>query len=380
MDPDSNGQPSDPESGDRRSGPENEIEVEPDQTPSLAGRLLGVGTGGARRVAGATGLDETIEVAVEEAIVRAVESEAVERSLSRILNGPLIENAVREAMTSPAVEEAIYEVVDSELVDRLWGRILDSDETQRLIERIAEAPEVRAAIASQGLGLVDDIGRGVARVTRIIDFLAERVARRIFFRSRRTAPTDRVGIATRALALGLDALIVNLIMITTTALLGLIATVLGIETDELSSAAYAVGGAAWLALGSLYLFVFWSLSGQTPGMRFLDIRIEHDGERAIGPRHALRRLAGFWLAAIPFGLGFIGVLLRLDRRGFHDRLGQTAVYYVNPAGPNQPHLKPVLYPMEEKQTEPEPAEQPAAAEKAVDSPQGPPREVSGPGK
>jgi len=348
MDPDANGTPNGP--------------------PSLAGRLMGAGTDRARRAVGATGLDQALETAIEEAIVRAVESDAVERSINRILNGPLIENAVRDAMKSEAVEQALLEVADSELVDRLWARILDSDETQRLIERIAEAPEVRAAIASQGLGLVDDIGRGVSRVTRVLDYVFERVARRILFRKRRTSPTDRVGIVTRALALGIDVGIVNVLMLATTALLGLIATAFGWDGGELNGAAYAIGGFFWLLAGSLYLFVFWSLSGQTPGMRFLDIRIEHDGRRAIGPRHASRRLLGFWLAAIPCGLGFLGVLLRLDRRGFQDRLGGTAVYYVNPAGPNQPHLLPVIDPMEESETGPFGPEQPIPASEPVNFP------------
>lgn len=320
-------------------------------SPSLAGRLVGAGTERARRAVGATGIDQALESAIEEAIVRAIESEAVERSINRILNGPVIENAVRDAMKSEAVEQALLEVADSELVDRLWARILDSNETQRLIERIAEAPEVRAAIASQGLGLVDDIGRGIARVTRALDYIFEKIGRRILFRPRRAVATDHVGVATRALALGLDAIIVNLAMLGSTALLGVLATAIGIDLGELNGAAYAVGGAVWLAVGSLYLFTFWSLSGQTPGMRFLDIRIEHEGVRAIGPRRAFRRLVGFWLAAIPFGLGFLGVLLRLDRRGFHDRLGRTEVFYINPAGPNQPHLAPVIDPMEEA-TEP----------------------------
>lgn len=359
MDPDANGLPSEEEL---------EIEIEPGASPSLAGRLMGAGAGGARKVVGAAGLDQAMETAIEEAIVKAVESEAVERSVARIINGPLIENAVREAMQSEAVEQALLEIADSELIDRLWGRILDSNETQRLIERIAEAPEVRAAIASQGLGLVDDLGRGIARVTRKLDFLLERITRRVLFRKKRLTPTDRVGIVTRALGIGMDAIVVNIVMFTTTALLGLLASAFGVDLGDLNSAAYAVGGVVWLSMASLYLFIFWSLSGQTPGMRFLDIRIEHEGERAIGPRRAFRRLIGFWLAAIPFCLGFIGVLTRIDRRGFHDRLGQTQVFYINPAGPNQPHLEAVIDPMEEPEPVAVPVEPAIPAEKPVSFP------------
>src|SRR3954449_7119750 len=47
----------------------------------LAARLLGGGVGGAQAIAGATGLDKAVESVAEEAIVRAIESEAVDRAL-----------------------------------------------------------------------------------------------------------------------------------------------------------------------------------------------------------------------------------------------------------------------------------------------------------
>ncbi|MGK2955254.1 MAG: RDD family protein [Solirubrobacterales bacterium] len=315
---------------------------EEDEDRTLTGRLVSGGTKRAQQVAGIAGIDRVVETAVEEAIVKAIESEATERAIARILNGPMVEQAVQEALRSEAVEKALIDTLDSDLVDKAWGRILDSDETQKLIERIAEAPEVRAAIASQGIGLIGDIGRQVAGVTRALDSIGERISRRILFRPKRTEPTSRAGFFTRLLGLALDALIINLSLVTATALLSVVATVFGATFDDFSKELLAVGATTWFITGSLYLFVFWSLSGQTPGMRFLDIRIEHDGNNIIGPRLAMRRLIGFWLAAIPFCLGFIGVLVKLDRRGFHDRLGKTVVYYVNPAGPDQPHDEPSL--------------------------------------
>lgn len=310
---------------------------EEDRSQSLAGRLVAGGTKSAQRVAGATGVDRAVEAAVEDAIVRAIESEATERAIGRILNGPVVEQAARDAIQSDAVERALVEAIDSEMVDRVWARLLDSDETQRLIERIAEAPEVRAAIASQGIGLIDDVGRQVARVTRILDFIGERIARRILFLAQRSTPTDRVGLFTRAAAIVIDFLLVNAALVTTAAVLGLMASAFGVDLSNVSSALVALGALTWIVIGSLYLLTFWALSGQTPGMRFLDIRIEREGVAGIGAGPAVRRLIGFWLAVIPFCLGFVGVLVRIDRRGFHDRLGRTAVYYVNPAEPDQPH-------------------------------------------
>jgi hypothetical protein len=47
-------------------------------------------------------------------------------------------------------------------------------------------------------------------------------------------------------------------------------------------------------------------------------------------RRAWRRLVGGALAAIPLGLGFVGVLTRDDRRGWHDRRAGTDVVVVDP--------------------------------------------------
>src|SRR5690349_2514309 len=172
----------------------------------IGARLLGGGARGARRVAEATGVDR----ALEEAIVGALESPAVERAIVRVLQGPAVEEAMRGALDSPAVERAIIDAVDSQMVDRVWQRILASDEAQKLVERIAQAPEVRAAIASQGVGFLDDIRREIGKVARRIDGGIERIARRLFRRPQRTEQTECAGAFTRALAFALDLGVLNL--------------------------------------------------------------------------------------------------------------------------------------------------------------------------
>src|ERR1700745_238153 len=109
----------------------------------LSARLLGVGVRGARTVTKATGIDRAVEVAAEEAIVAAIESEAVERAMARGLQGPAVEEAGQGGWESEAVKRALLEAMDSELVDEVWRRLLASEEAQQLVERIAEAPELR---------------------------------------------------------------------------------------------------------------------------------------------------------------------------------------------------------------------------------------------
>ncbi|MGE5282831.1 MAG: RDD family protein [Chloroflexota bacterium] len=292
----------------------------------LSVRLLEAGVRSARGVTKATGLDRAVESAAEDAMVAAVESEAVERALARLLRGPVVEEAMNSALGSEAVKRALVEALDSELVDEVWRQLLASDEAQRLVERIAEAPEIRAAISAQSVGMIEDIGHTIGNGTRRADGVVERLARRILFRKRRAEPTDRAGIVTRGIGFGLDVLIVNLSFSGLAAIAALIASAFTGNGNGASGLALALGTAAWLALGAVYLVGFWSLTGQTPGMRFLGIRLDVAG-RGLPVGRSIKRLFGIALAAIPFCLGFVGILFDERRRAWDDRLSGVDVVY-----------------------------------------------------
>lgn len=309
---------------DPPAGPGNE---EPAGSPRpLSVRLLGAGVRGARSVSKAAGIDRAVEVAAEEAMVAAVESEAVERALRRVLRGPVVEEAVNGALESDSVKRALIDALDSETVDEVWRHLLASDEAQRLVERIAEAPEIRAAISAQSVGFIEDIGHTIGDTTRRLDDVVEGAARRVTFRKRRGEPTERAGALTRSLALGLDLLIVNLAFSGMAAIVALIGSFFSGTGDGLSGPALALGSATWIGLAALYLVTFWSLAGQTPGMRFFGLRLATFG-RGLPPRKSLRRLVGMFLAALPFGLGFLGILFDERRRGWQDRLAGVDVLY-----------------------------------------------------
>ena len=307
------------------STPRLEDAGDPTQNGSLplSARLLGVGVRGARTVTKAAGIDRAVEVAAEEAIVAAVESKAVERAMARVLEGPLVEEAVEGALESEKVKKALLEAMDSELVDEVWRRLLASEEAQQLVERIAEAPEVRAAISAQGMGLVEDIGRTIGNLARRLDDRFERIARRIFFRPQRPLPTDHAGAVSRGLAMLIDGVFVNLAFTAFVALVTLLANAFGGNGEGGGSLAIAVGSTAWLSFGAIYLLGFWSLAGQTPGMRFIGIRL---AER-LSPRRSIKRLIGLGLSVVAFGLGFIGIVFREQRRAWEDRLSDTDVLY-----------------------------------------------------
>jgi uncharacterized RDD family membrane protein YckC len=132
------------------------------------------------------------------------------------------------------------------------------------------------------------------------------------------------GLVTRAVALGIDALVVNLIAVITGAVVNLIVSFFG-GNSTLSPLEAALGGAAWLAWGAAYYTVFWSLTGQTPGDRLMGIRVYSTASDRIHLRQAFVRYWAMLLAFVPLGAGFIPVLTDERRRGWHDRIARTVV-------------------------------------------------------
>ena len=288
-------------------------------------------------------MENAIEEAVEDAVIRALESPATDRAIRQALAsasterrvnevleselvGKVIDRAIQNALNSPETERRINEVLDSELVDRVWTRLLASDEVQKLTERIAEAPEVRAAITRQGVGLLDDVGRGIGDVTRRFDDWLERLAHRIRRRPQRTTETELAGPSSRLLAVAVDIALLNGI--------AFIASSLGANFLEgvvgtADAVLLILGISAWTLAGITYLLVFWVLAGQTPGMRFLGIQLRAGDSERLRLGQALKRLVGLILSIIPFGLGFVPITTDERRRGWHDKMAGTEVFFEN---------------------------------------------------
>ncbi len=301
--------------------------TDPPARRTPASRLLGAAARGTEAAARATGVDAALEDALEEAIVRALRSPAVERAVVRVIQQNAVQDAVARSLTSDEVADAIIKALDTEIADKVWADILASGKAQMLVERIAEAPEVRAAITQQGAGLITDVGRRLTAITEALDDALELVVHRLLRKAGHEAETDEAGLATRALAAGVD---LGLISVAYSLASGLLASVLPFafgQEGKLSLAAAVTVGTLGFLLGGGILVAFWALVGQTPGMRFLSIRLDHHGTREIGVRRAIRRLFGVMLSVAPAGLGFLTILVSPTRRGWHDHLAGTRVVY-----------------------------------------------------
>jgi uncharacterized RDD family membrane protein YckC len=301
------------------------------RTRSAAARVLGAGARAGERLAGATGVDQAVEDAVEEAIVRALRSPAVERAIVRvILEQNAVQTALEEALTSDEVAEAIVEALNTEAADQVWREILASPKAQMLVERIADAPEVRAAITQQGAGLVTDLGRRLTAITERVDDAVELVIHRILRKPGHEAETNQVGLITRAVAAAIDLGLIGLALSLGSTMLAAVIPALKGDSDGVSVFGLVGLSALGIWLGGSAFVAFWALIGRTPGMSLLSIHLEAEGSREIGLRRALKRIFAVPLALLPAGLGFWAVVVSPERRGWHDRLSGTTVVYDPP--------------------------------------------------
>ena len=297
-------------------------------------RAQAPGSSVASRLAAGTGLERAIAGVVEETIVRTVESDAVIQAIERIVEDGRLQAAIERSIDPAMIEQAGQRAIRSEVSDRVWEDILASDKAQMLVERVAEAPEVRAAIAQQGFGLITDIGRQVSKITEALDDGVERAAHAVVRRGDHEAETNQAGLVTRVAAFAIDlGLLVGFLSIVSGLFASIIPTVFGDRTDGFSAAAVAGLTLAGLLFGGGVFVTFWTLIGQTPGMRFLGIRLRRGGSNEIPFRYALRRALAIPLSLLPLGLGFLAILVSPRRRAWHDLIAGTEVIYDEASAP-----------------------------------------------
>lgn len=280
-------------------------------------RPLSAGAKGANRVARATGIDRALDQAAEEAILRVLRSPALLRALTRAAES----DDLSEEWDAEEVARLVKVVLQSEIADQVWAEVLESEQTQALVERIAGAPEIRAAIASQGAGLITDIGVRLTVLTERLDDALERIVRR----RDPDSETNQAGLATRLVAAAVDlGLLFGAYLVLSSVLAGLTVAIFG---HHLSLIVELVLIACALAIGGAFFETFWALAGQTPGMRFLSIRLIHKGSPDITAGVAIRRTLALLLVLLPAGLGYFAILRDPRRRGWHDRMVSTEVIY-----------------------------------------------------
>jgi uncharacterized RDD family membrane protein YckC len=219
----------------------------------------------------------------------------------------------------------VADAVETIMQREILGRVLESPDFQRSLGKVMASPEVRAALTSQTRGLGEEMIAGARVRLAALDEKSERVARRLIHRRSAQAeanPAAFGGLPTRALAFVLDLVLAQLAFLALAGTIGLVASLVGTLRP-----AWLVGllaGIGWALVVGGYFVGFWTLAGQTPGLRLMRLRVERHGA-APGFVRSLVRLIGIGLSIIPLFAGFLPVLFDDRRRGLADFLAGTVV-------------------------------------------------------
>lgn len=104
-----------------------------------------------------------------------------------------------------------------------------------------------------------------------------------------------------------------------------VATTYAIDGDFTRPSVALLLGSTLVLLAAFYLVSMLSLAGRTVGMMFGKLHVVDFEGGAPTPRDVLLRVAGYFVAALPVGLGFIWALFNSERCGWHDLLSGTRV-------------------------------------------------------
>jgi uncharacterized RDD family membrane protein YckC len=272
---------------------------------------------------------------LEDAAVEVLATPELAELVDRLLAGPLpetvarslvenhvLERVARETLRRADLQAAISGALAGEEADELVGRAVQSPAFKRALEEALASPAVRSALTRQSRGAADD---ALARLrTRLegVDGSVERAPRRWFRRAQRLAPPIEGGVATRGVALALDAVLVNIVFLAGAGLVVLIASLAG----GLPTWAGAVlSGVGFALTAAAYFVFFWSIVGSTPGMVLLRLRVVTLDGRPLGLGRAVVRLAGLVLSIAIFFLGFAPAFVSNRRRALQDYLAGTVV-------------------------------------------------------
>jgi uncharacterized RDD family membrane protein YckC len=250
------------------------------------------------------------------------------RVLDRALAGPLPEELARSLVRHNVVERIVRELEATGEPERLLelalrsprsveivDRVIASEAFRAALDRALSGPELHAALASTSSGLAEQVAGNVRSS-----------AARLDVRISGATPAEFAGVASRGLALAVDALVVAVVSLLLGGAVGVVSSLVGGVRPHALAALLLSAGGAIVALG--YFTLFWSTVGQTPGMRLAGVRVRGPGlDGRLTAGRALVRTLGLALAIIPCFLGFVPAFFDSRRRALPDYLANTVVRY-----------------------------------------------------
>ena len=244
------------------------------------------------------------------------------------------------------------------------------------IGQVAQNPELQDLVQQQSSGLVNELVQGLRERSVSADHLSEGIARRLSGKPPRLAPPPcpaasappqvapagkrapmakttqanlrghYAGFTSRLIAFIVDVALISLTLAASAWLINTANAIFQIEDliilGRLEGLRLAIAGGITTLYVVGYNVFFWVLAGQTPGQRLLGLRVLSTAGQKPSLWHALWRLLGYFVSALPLYLGFLWILIDDARRGWHDKLAGTCVIYAWDARPDQAFLTGAL--------------------------------------
>ena len=240
-----------------------------------AGRLTGT-TRRVQRVTGGVGAEGRAATSrgragMEAVVDRVLASPLPEELAQIVLDRHVIERVVADVLPRLSLDEALTAALEDERTQQQFERTLENPAVKRMALTAAESrlaaeiadrllanPQVRAALAGQAVGFGGELVAVLRNVARGIDDRSSRG-------SADEGDPRHGGIATRMIALATDAALVHLLVLVPAIFVWLIASLFGgLHSGWLVD---ALLGIAWFVIVAAYFVGFWTVLGQTPGLR-----------------------------------------------------------------------------------------------------------------
>lgn len=253
---------------------------------------------------------------------RAFASELPEELARSIAEHHVLERVALALAESGALDSAVEKVLASPQTKETVDRLVRSDEVRLAIKEVVASPEVRSALAEQSVGLAEEMAAEIRGRTVELD---DRIEARVRRRSQRGS--SFAGVATRAVVLVIDALAIAVVFALVAGVLGLISYLVGgLRPTWLVE---ALLGSGWALVAGSYLVFFWSVTGRTPGMYVMNVRVRDKAGKPPSIARAVVRVVATWISIVPLFLGYVTVLFDGRRRGLPDIVAGTEVVYID---------------------------------------------------
>ena len=144
---------------------------------------------------------------------------------------------------------------------------------------------------------------------------------------------EKAGFLGRLLAYILDGILIGIIgLVGGLVIGGLVYLMSGSDSDFVIVLIIALSCMLFLfilLIQFVYFGYFWSKSGQTIGMKLLNMKVvRQDGEQLSFLRAGLRGSLGYWISSLVFNLGFIWAAFDDEKETWHDKIFETWVVTV----------------------------------------------------